>query len=132
MLATDAQADRARGRWKRHDHLLSLGGLVDLPLIYGQGELAALAGTSALTYDGVAFGGPRVTRDAVRTLQRPELDGGKIDTWQRLRGRIAARPGHPATSRSGASRPGSSSSTGGASRSRPAPARPPPGWPAAA
>ena len=39
VLATDAQADRARGRWKRHDRVLSLGGLVDLPLIYGQAEL---------------------------------------------------------------------------------------------
>ena len=95
VLATDAQADRARGRWKRHDRVLSLGGLVDLPLIYGQAELAALAGKSALTYDGVAFGGPRATRDAVRTLQRPELDGGKIDTWQPLRGPDRRPPPHP-------------------------------------
>jgi hypothetical protein len=96
VLATDAQADRVRGRWKRHERVLSVAGLVDLPLIYGQAELAALAGRSALTYDGVAFGGPRATRDAVRTLQRPELDGGKIDTWQRLRGPDRRPPPRPA------------------------------------
>ena len=96
VLATDEQADRARGRWRRHGHVLSLGGLVDQPFIYGQAELQALAGKSALTYDGVAFGGPRGTRDAIRTLQRPELDGGKIDTWQPLRGPDRRPPRRPA------------------------------------
>ena len=97
VLATDAQADRARARWKRLDRVLSAGGLVDLPLIYGQAELAALAGRSVLTYDGVAFGGPRATRDAVRTLQRPELDGGKIGSWQQLRGPDRRPPPPPSS-----------------------------------
>jgi hypothetical protein len=86
VLASDEQADRVRRRWRRLEDALPIRGLVDLPLIYGQAELAALAGRSALTYDGAAFGGPRATRDALRTLQRPELDGGKADTWRRLRG----------------------------------------------
>ena len=95
VLATDAQADRARARWQRFGHLLSAAGLVDLPLIYGQAELGAVAGRSALTYDGVAFGGPRVARDVVRTLQRPELDGGKIGAWQQLRGPDRRPPPRP-------------------------------------
>jgi hypothetical protein len=86
VLATDEQADRVRGRWQRLDRALPVRGLVDLPLIYGQAELRALVGRSALTYDGAAFGGPRATRDAVRTLQRPELDGGKSSAWRQLRG----------------------------------------------
>ena len=96
VLATDEQADRVRARWHRLDGALPIGGLVDLPLIYGQAELAAVAGRSALTYDGVAFGGPRVTRDAVRTLQRPELDGGKASTWRQLHGPDRRPPTRPA------------------------------------
>jgi hypothetical protein len=95
VLASDEQADRVRARWHRLDGALPLGGLVDLPLIYGQAELAALAGRSALTYDGVAFGGPRATRDAIRTLQRPELDGGKASTWRQLRGPDRRPPQRP-------------------------------------
>jgi hypothetical protein len=86
IVAGKDAAERVRRRWVRLARALPPVGLVvDIPRVYAQDALRELAGTSTLTYAGAAYTDPPRTRDAVRMLERPELDGATA-AWRPLRG----------------------------------------------
>jgi hypothetical protein len=90
-----AAGERARRRWDRLSRAVPpLTLLMDGPMVFEEGDLRELAGTSALTYGLEATGaaprragyfGGHATFDWLRKLERPGLYGPTAD-WRPLRG----------------------------------------------